>query len=391
MGNCCPRRLATSGDFWLKQILNSRPPGNGAEGRFTLQFVLFLLALSGAALVDYATSLRYNPSLLYILIVIYASWRFPRRLIPVSVTSTLIIVALPRLFNPQFYRDEVWALDLITEMVMIATLYYALTQFRWVAAQLIAEQRRNDETKQAFIATLSHEFRTPITVIDGHAQQLLSKPSPQVPEDVARRAGKIREAVVKIRRLIDGILMADRIERARLVCQPVPTDLMALVEDCCRRLIELHPGRPLRLHLADLPPIIECDGSLIEPLIDNLLANAAKYSPGDKAIEVLGRRQGDWALLTIKDAGSGILPEDLPHIFKNYYRGRNAVGVDGFGIGLHLAQCIAHQHGGEIVVDSTPGQGSAFTLRLPVTTPRSGQGERWAAPSATPPHQGAAR
>ncbi len=113
------------------------------------------------------------------------------------------------------------------------------------------------------------------------------------------------------------------------------------------------------------------DAARLERVLANLLANAIKYSPTGGPVEVRLRREdtpaGAWAVLEVHDEGLGIPPEDLPHIFERFYRGRNvAATIPGTGLGLFVARQIVAQHGGTITAASTPGQGTTFTVRLPL-------------------------
>jgi signal transduction histidine kinase len=121
----------------------------------------------------------------------------------------------------------------------------------------------------------------------------------------------------------------------------------------------------------DAPEIIgRFDAPRLERVLDNLLGNAVKYSPDGGCVKLELRTDADWAIVTVRDQGLGIPAEDLPHIFEPFRRGGNVVGrISGTGIGLASAQRIVERHGGEVVVDSTPGDGSSFTIRLPLAVP----------------------
>lgn len=270
----------------------------------------------------------------------------------------------------QEYRNE------IGEMARAVQVFKddAIDKARMDAAERRRQEaeRKAAEAQRMFIATMSHEFRTPLTIISGHAQQLAAKADSAAPGDIREHSGKVRAAVKRIQRLIDGILLSEKVEVSQIHFEPAPVDLSALIERCCVRHRDIAPDRGFILKLDGLPPVIECDETLADHLLDNILANAVKYSSPSDLIEIEGRREEGRAVIIVRDAGEGIAPEELPFIFGRYYRGRNARRLAGFGIGLHLANSIAILHGGSITVTSALGAGSTFTIRLPISRPSSG-------------------
>ena len=110
------------------------------------------------------------------------------------------------------------------------------------------------------------------------------------------------------------------------------------------------------------------DAPRLERVVDNLLGNAIKYSPGGGCITLSANQQDGWATVVVRDQGIGIPEDDLPHVFEPFRRGANVVGrISGTGIGLASARRIVERHGGTLSVDSQPGEGSAFMIRLPLS------------------------
>jgi signal transduction histidine kinase len=233
----------------------------------------------------------------------------------------------------------------------------------------LESERKAAAAQRAFIATMSHEFRTPLTVIAGHAQQLAAKADIATPSEIKEHSGKVRAAVKRIQHLIDGILLSEKVQQSQIHFEPAPVDLLGLIERCRSRYHDIAPDRRFILKIEDLPPIIECDETLVDHLLDNIVSNAVKYSMRPGAIEIIGRREGFFAVICVADSGEGIAEDDLAFVFDRYFRGKNAHRTAGFGIGLHLANTIAILHEGSIGVTSTLGMGSAFTVKLPITRP----------------------
>ena len=233
----------------------------------------------------------------------------------------------------------------------------------------LESERKAAAAQRAFIATMSHEFRTPLTVIAGHAQQLAAKANVATPSEIKEHSGKVKAAVKRIQHLIDGILLSEKVQQSQIHFEPAPVDLFELIKRCRSRYYDIAPDRCFIMKIDDLPPIIECDETLVDHLLDNILSNSVKYSMRPGAIEIIGRREGSFAVISVADSGEGIAEDDLIFVFDRYFRGKNAHRTAGFGIGLHLANTIAILHEGSIGVTSTLGIGSVFTIRLPITRP----------------------
>ena len=236
-------------------------------------------------------------------------------------------------------------------------------------AEAEASLRARDET----LATISHDLRTPLTSIRGLAQLLqrrLARGAVMTAEELTERLGRIEEQTALMARMIDDLLDVARIEAGRpLDLHREPCDLVGLVQKSVadvQRTTDQH-----RLHVfADEPIVGLVDAARLERVVLNLLTNAVKYSPDGGDIELTVRPEpgsGTWAILEVRDGGIGIPAEDLPRIFERFYRASN-VGdqLRGTGLGLAGARQIVEQHGGEISVDSAPGAGPPFAVRLPL-------------------------
>jgi len=145
-----------------------------------------------------------------------------------------------------------------------------------------------------------------------------------------------------------------------------PNDLAALIRDACERQQKVAPNCGIEGDLDRLLPLASCDGNLIDQVTGNLLPNPARYSSRTQKVEISGRTEGNTAVISVTGHGVGIAPEGQPLIFERLFRGHNASGIGGTGIGLTLARYIIDLHGGDISVRSTLGTGSTFTVRLPI-------------------------
>jgi signal transduction histidine kinase len=212
----------------------------------------------------------------------------------------------------------------------------------------------------------SHEFRTPLTIIDGHAQRLIKLSTRLEPGDIADRGARIRSAVQRMTNIIDSLLGASRLLDGQAVFHPTELEPAALLRDACQAHREATHGVNIAEDFEDLPASINGDPKLLFHAFSNLISNAIKYSSSGSPIEVVARREQDWMVVQIRDRGIGIPARDRKRLFQRYFRGGNATGIAGTGVGLHLVAMVVELHQGEVFVESLEGMGSTFTVRLPM-------------------------
>jgi two-component system, OmpR family, sensor kinase len=242
-----------------------------------------------------------------------------------------------------------------------------LAQQASMLEEKLAAERHLTMLQRNFVSMASHEFRTPLNIIDGHAQRLAKTNGRFSSEDIGERAGKIRGAVQRMTHLMENLLSSSRLVDGDvgLYFHPSEFDLAALLRDVCHLHQEISPkSQIIQFERAESLPMLG-DAKLLFQVFSNVLANAIKYSPSGGPIKVAGARAADDLVVTIEDHGIGIPHQDLKRLFERYYRGTNAVGTVGTGLGLYLVKMIVELHGGGIAVESVEGQGSKFTVRLP--------------------------
>lgn len=231
----------------------------------------------------------------------------------------------------------------------------------------LAHEVRLNEQQRNFISMASHEFRTPMTIIDGHAQRLLNAQEPASIEKTLERARKIRIAVRRMSFMIDNILKSVKFseEGASLYLHLSEFDLRAMLHDVCKLHREISPNFAVVENLGAGPTPIDGDKNLLFQVFNNIVANAIKYSPAGSSIHVDCVAEGAFLVVSVKDSGIGIAKADIAHIFERYYRGGNVASIVGTGIGLFFVKVVMELHGGGIEVESQEGAGSKFVLRLP--------------------------
>jgi two-component system, OmpR family, sensor kinase len=232
----------------------------------------------------------------------------------------------------------------------------------------LAQEQRLALLQRNFVSMASHEFRTPLTIIDGHARRLDKTRDSVRPAEIGERAGKIRSAVLRMTHLIDNLLNSSRVidAGAELYFQPAGLNLVALLKEVCQLHREMVPGVEIteRFEAASMPMV--GDAKLLFQVFSNLLSNAVKYSPAGGGIVIESWASANEVVVVVADQGIGIPAADLDRLFERYHRGSNVSGIVGTGVGLYLVKMVVDLHGGRVGVDSREGEGSRFTIHLPV-------------------------
>ncbi|CAA9557759.1 MAG: hypothetical protein AVDCRST_MAG88-1244 [uncultured Thermomicrobiales bacterium] len=245
-------------------------------------------------------------------------------------------------------------------------------------ARLYREAQSSLRARDQFLTIAAHELRTPLTAIRGNAELLLRRVQRlEVPLDrswLDNRLGQLQGGVERMTTLAARLLDVTRMRSDAFDIVPEPCDLAALVAGVVTRARaaiqgDSQGGRPTTIAL-DRPPgpvLGEYDPLRMEQVVENLLQNAIKYQPAGGAIRVLLATEDDAVILRVADEGIGIAADDLPQLFEPFARAEDVVTrqIGGVGVGLYITDRIVRLHGGTIEVNSTPGQGSEFTVRLP--------------------------
>ena len=222
-----------------------------------------------------------------------------------------------------------------------------------------------DAAKTAFFSNISHEFRTPLTLMLGPLEDALGAPGQTLAVEPLRM---VHRNALRLMRLVNSLLDFSRIEAGRVRASYEPSDLSALTGDLAstfRSAIE-RAGLTLEVDCEQLPEPVYVDQELWEKIVLNLLSNALKFT-FEGSIGVSVRWCGDHAELRIRDTGTGIPESELPHLFERFHRvhGARSRTHEGSGIGLALVHDLVKAHGGTVLVASRPGEGTTFTVTIP--------------------------
>ncbi len=267
-----------------------------------------------------------------------------------------------------------WTLTPITRRVEPDMVEYLLISAVEITEQTQVRQKAEElnRLKDEFLSLASHELRTPLTSIQGNAElmhmklQRRAKATDSSEQDIQAVERIIRQAK-RLNRLIDEMLDATRIQGEVL---ELKNDADINLVEVTRRAIDAYAADGREINLEDTADALvgNWDEARLEQVLHNLLSNALKYSPADTSVKVRLERQDNEAVVSIKDQGPGLSAEEQAHVFDRYYRlSRDEKShVGGLGLGLYIAQQIITRFGGHLWVESKPGEGSTFSIALPL-------------------------
>ncbi len=256
-----------------------------------------------------------------------------------------------------------------------------LTYYFFIPYRLIKENRRSweyyqknqllkqvEELKTNFISMMSHDLKTPIARIQGMTD-LISRDDNPLSSPQREAVDTIKQSSEDLLKFINSILSYGKIESEGVQLQKQSKDINALIEEVVRKHEFL--ARVKKIHiLTELEPLfpIQVDSELMKQIFSNLLENAIKYSPEETKVLITSEERNNRIIVQISDQGVGIPEDELPHIFMKFFRSKNAKSspIKGSGLGLYLAKYFTELHGGMINVDSSTGNGTTFTVELPI-------------------------
>ena len=234
---------------------------------------------------------------------------------------------------------------------------------------LITHLRELDHVKTEFLALASHELRTPITVLTGYLSLLEDGAFGVLPAESREIMPAINARLAEMEALINGMLETARVDDGRLRLEIDSWDLREIVDEAVRRSeVFAHPSQAIGLRCPDAPVPVLVDRERVLTVVANIVHNAIKYSPGHSDVHCTVSADGATASVSICDHGLGIAAEDMDTLFTRFGRIRRDPAVRdiaGTGLGLYLSRELARAHGGDILVESSPGEGSTFTVVLP--------------------------
>ncbi len=241
----------------------------------------------------------------------------------------------------------------------------------------VSRLRELESVRREFVANVSHEFRTPLSVINGYLETLEDGDLDQ--EMLSKSITVMRRHGERLNRLIDDLLTVSRMEEKGVILEKSPVDPAELLRHVvCQMVSEIEVrGAVVRIEIPESLPRIEVDSYRMEQAFSNLLANALRHglqghftkSRGESVVEISGYVQGGEIAFSFRDHGPGIPLKDQKHLFERFYRvgGDRARQTGGTGLGLSIVKNVVAAHGGRVELESSPGEGSTFTVILPLS------------------------
>ncbi|WP_161975193.1 PAS domain-containing sensor histidine kinase [Tengunoibacter tsumagoiensis] len=231
----------------------------------------------------------------------------------------------------------------------------------------LTRERQQEEQRSTFISVISHELQTPIAIIKGYASTLARTDSRLDARALRLRLVAIEEEADRLNKLVGNLLYASRIQAHGLQMDIASLDLEHLIRKMIRRLHAKAPDVEVSLSFPPQLPTVMADQERIEEVIQNLLDNAVKYSPGKPHIDVACFATGEEVIVSVSDHGMGISVREQEQIFNRFHRVGEPLAqpTPGAGLGLYICRAIVEAHGGRIWVESTLRQGSTFLFSLP--------------------------
>jgi signal transduction histidine kinase len=231
----------------------------------------------------------------------------------------------------------------------------------------ITRFREADEIKSTFISVISHELKTPVALIKGYADTLLREDARWDPETTRESLTVVIEEADRLNQLIDDLLDASRLQAGGLQLEMEPVALDQLAQRVANRFGTQTQAHEIDVRFPDDFPVVTGDPGRLEQVLNNLVSNAIKYSAEGGRIELSGRASPNEIVVTVSDEGAGIPPEEQPRVFERFFRGtrERSQHTPGAGLGLYLAKAVVEAHDGRMWVESTPGEGSAFSFTIP--------------------------
>jgi signal transduction histidine kinase len=234
---------------------------------------------------------------------------------------------------------------------------------------MVQQVQGSQQAMRDFVANVSHELRTPLTSIQGYAQAIMDGTAP----DTESAVNVIHDESERLGRLVDELLDLARMDTGQAPLERKPVDLGAILDAIAERLKlkAIEKGVHIQSEVDSIPALIG-DGDRLSQVFTNLIDNALKHTPREGEVRIKAESSSGWVAVHVDDTGPGIPAEELSRIFERFYqldKARSGSGPRGAGLGLAISREIVEAHGGSLKAQSVVGQGSRFTVRLPVVQP----------------------
>lgn len=335
-----------------------------------------------------------NPFMVFIIFpIVYALPLLSRRIVLRHATLAAVLVNvlcwgekfgvlrhvhLPTVASPALYRSALYVFQ--TSFMLTVTLYLLVLIGGSVSSTLRRRERELEEAyrqlrqlheaRAFYVRKVSHELRAPLSAMRSLLQVLLQGLMGALTPQQHNTLARIDRRAEGLLGLVADLMMFARLEVEAKPARREPVPMDELVGNNAALLMEEAKAKDLALQVSVVPCYVDGNREDLRQLVTNLISNAIRYTPPGGKIWVIGVIHGRSLVLQVRDTGIGIPADKLPHVFEEFFRASNARQLvpEGTGMGLAISRRIVEMHGGRIKVDSAEGQGSTFTVELPLST-----------------------
>ncbi|MBW4425275.1 MAG: PAS domain-containing sensor histidine kinase [Nostoc desertorum CM1-VF14] len=233
--------------------------------------------------------------------------------------------------------------------------------------QALEQAKQLSELRARFLSMVCHQFRTPLNIVSFSNSLLKEEVDKRTQKKIQPLLDHIQKATEQLSQMLDDILFFSRAEAAKINCEPKPLELVQFCNDIVTQMQMSVSKIPINFVSQDNSLTACIDKKLLEPILNNLLDNAIKYSPSNIAIDLKLSCKNEKVIFQVKDKGIGISVADQQRIFEPFYRGSNIDSIPGTGLGLSILKTLVDIHHGQVSVESQVGAGTTFTVMLPLS------------------------
>ncbi|MEL6478059.1 MAG: ATP-binding protein [Pseudomonadota bacterium] len=229
----------------------------------------------------------------------------------------------------------------------------------------LEREREFTGQQRRFVSMVSHEFRTPVAIIQGNCHSLKRKLDKLEPEAVLNKIARISRAGDRMIQLLETVLYTSKTEEGSIQYKFEDFDLAELLSDIVEEMNEVHEKHRIAFDPSGLPSVFHGDENMLRQVFINLISNAVKFSPAAEQVDIVTRVTEQEIEIDVTDYGIGIPKDEIDKLFTRFFRASTATGIPGTGIGLNLVGTLVAAHGGQVGLQSDVGEGSTFSVRLP--------------------------
>jgi two-component system, OmpR family, sensor histidine kinase KdpD len=316
-----------------------------------------------------------NLAMLYLLATTMVAYRFGLR--PSILAAALGVACFDFIFVPPRWTFNVVDTQyFITFGVMLAVglvvgtltdrlrAQAEMSRIRDAESHRVRVEAEMEKLRSALLSSVSHDLRTPLSVISGTAQTLLSRPETP-PESVRVMLQGIHDEAARLTRLVSNLLDITRLESGAVELNRQWVSLEEVIGSTLRHLDAALSGRHVKLEVPANLPLVHADGVLLEQLLYNLLENVVRYAPAGSPVAVSATRDGAGVLVCVDDEGPGFTPGEEIKVFEKFYRGLTARSERGAGLGLTICRAVVAIHRGRIRAENRPSGGARVSFWIP--------------------------